>query len=84
MTNVSTVDQNSPINCLLCNVSIPLSQMRAHTGQHIMRHLYGMDESNLKQEVYGTGSMAASYANNTFRSAIMRVDSVVGMNARRP
>jgi len=53
VTNASTVDKHSKVDCLLCGVSAPLAQMRAHVGQHILRHLYGMNESDLKREVCG-------------------------------
>ena len=54
VTNAPAADKNSRVDCLLCGVSTPLMQMRAHVGQHILRHLYGMKESDLKREVCGT------------------------------
>lgn len=51
VTNESTVDKNSNVDCLFCGTPVLLPQMRAHIGQHLMRHMYGMDESDLKREV---------------------------------
>ncbi|KAF9782877.1 hypothetical protein BJ322DRAFT_1009302 [Thelephora terrestris] len=46
-----TMDKNSHANCLLCGVSVLSTQMRVHTGRHIIHRLYGMDESGLTREV---------------------------------
>ena len=49
--NISMRDQNSRVDSLFCDSSVLLTQMRAHVGQHIIHHLYGIDKSDLKREV---------------------------------
>ena len=83
-TRVSTADKNSHVDCHLCGTSVLLTQMRPHTGRHIIRHLYGMDESDLKQGVCATQAWyRLQYANNAFRSATTHVDFVVEVNVRQ-
>jgi len=53
VTSGSAADKSSHIECLLCGVSVLLTQMHMHTGHHIIRHLYGMNDGDLKQEVCG-------------------------------
>ena len=80
--NKTTVDKNSRVDCLLCGASVPLIQMRAHTGWHIIHRLYGMNESGLKREVCGLGN-ATCNTNNAFRPVTMRVGFVAGANAQQ-
>ncbi|KAF9778154.1 hypothetical protein BJ322DRAFT_1147952 [Thelephora terrestris] len=50
-TRAPTVDKNSRVKCPLCDASVLSTQMRMHTGRHIIFQLYGMKESGLKQEI---------------------------------
>jgi len=84
VTNTSTVDKTSHVDCFLCDASVPILQMRAHTGQHIIRRLYGMNEGDLKQEVCGAHWICCCSRSQPLRSATMHVGFVVGANVLQP
>lgn len=57
--------------------------MRSHTGQHILRRLYGMNESDMIREVCSGQICQFLYVDNAFRSAIMPVGFVAGASVQQ-
>ena len=72
-----TADKISHFDCLLCGISVLSTKMHTHTGQHIIRRLYGMNESGLKRRVRDAQVQRCIRINNAFRSVKMHVGFVV-------
>jgi len=79
-TNKSTVDKASHIDCLLCDASVLLTQMRTHMGHHIICRLYGMNEADLKQEVSGVHYIRCCSHLQPLRLVTMPAGFAAGVN----
>lgn len=67
MTGALTADKNVHVDCLLCGASVLSTQIRTHTGRHIIHHLYRMNESDLKREVCDNHIQFTPYVNDMFQ-----------------